>query len=79
MPNKRFTILVPIYDEEDNIERLSETLNAYLSIAKVPSQVLFVNDGSKDNSLSLVKNACAKYEDLHFISLAKNKGLSGAI
>jgi len=79
MPDKRFTILVPIYDEEDNIERLSETLNAYLSIAKVPSQVLFINDGSKDKSLALIKKACAEHADLHFISLAKNKGLSGAI
>ncbi|MEL6986443.1 MAG: glycosyltransferase family 2 protein [Bacteroidota bacterium] len=79
MSEAKFTILVPIYDEADNMERLSKTLYEYIQKASLPTKVLFINDGSKDDSLSLIKKACHSYDGLHFISLAENRGLSGAI
>lgn len=45
------TIIVPVYNEEDNMPALEEKLSAYLKQAIVPSCVLFVNDGSTDGSL----------------------------
>lgn len=79
MKDYKLSILVPVYNEEENIDRLSQSLYDYLQVAAIPSKVLFVNDGSSDRSLELIKEACAKMEGLHFISLEKNKGLSGAI
>jgi len=43
----RFTIVVPVYNEEDNMQALEERLSAYLPTALYPTCVLFVNDGSK--------------------------------
>ena len=74
-----FTILVPVYDEEDNILRLESELASFLKTAIVKSCVLFVNDGSRDNSLELIKGACQRQEDMFYLSFAGNRGLSAAI
>ena len=49
------TIIVPLYNEEENIDRLNKELNAFLKISLVDTQVLFINDGSSDNSEELIK------------------------
>lgn len=73
------TILVPLYDEEENMERLEKELSTYLKEALLKTCVLFVNDASKDNSLDKIKDICNRNSDFFFISLAKNQGLSGAL
>lgn len=77
--NYRFTIVVPIYNEEDNIYSLEEKLGKFLPEALVSACVLFVNDGSKDASLERVKEICDRNKDFYYISLKKNAGLSAAM
>lgn len=74
-----FTIIVPVYNEEDNLERVEEELIDYMKIASVPTCVLFVNDGSKDNSQQLIEEICARNKAFNYISFKENKGLSAAI
>ena len=74
-----FTIIVPVYNEEDNIYNLETKLSSYLPQALYKTCVLFVNDGSKDNSLKYLKEICQRNADFFFISLTKNSGLSAAI
>ncbi len=73
------TIIVPVYNEKDNIKNLEKRLGDYLPKASVKSCVLFVNDGSKDNSLSLIKEVCERNVHFFYLSFAKNCGLSAAI
>ncbi len=73
------TIIVPIYNEEDNMAALEERLSAYLKQALVPACVLFVNDGSKDDSFSRMKEICGRRADFFYCNLAKNGGLSVAM
>ncbi|AHW61122.1 Glycosyl transferase family 2 [Draconibacterium orientale] len=75
----KLTILVPVYNEEDNIERLEKELLEYLKIASVPAKVLFINDGSTDKSLELLEQVCYRNLEFSFISFEKNCGLSAAI
>lgn len=77
--NYRLTIIVPVYNEEGNILRLEKELGDFLKIAKVPSCVLFVNDGSKDDSGKLLKQICKQNPDFYYLELAKNSGLSAAM
>lgn len=77
--NYDFTIVVPVYNEEDNIERLSSTLAAYIKQALCSTCVLFVNDGSSDSSLKKIEAACKDNADLYYISFRKNAGLSAAL
>ena len=53
---KKVTILIPAYNEEESLpylyERLEELIN---SIKNYEFEILFVNDGSKDKTLELIK------------------------
>ncbi len=73
------TIIVPLYNEEENLERVEKELLAYTKIATKKTCILFVNDGSKDNSQALVETICARNEAFHFIAFKENRGLSAAI
>lgn len=77
--NYLFTIVVPVFNEEGNILRLENELTHFLKIAKIPSCVLFVNDGSKDKSGELIKESCKRNSNLFFIELTRNGGLSAAL
>ena len=77
--NYQFTVLVPVYNEEDNIVRLESELSSFMKTAKMTSCVLFINDGSTDNSEKMLRDVCSKHDDMFYISFAKNCGLSAAI
>ena len=74
-----FTIIVPVYNEEDNLNRVEKELLTYSNIAIKKTAVLFVNDGSLDASLTIIKTICDRNEAFGYISFKKNKGLSAAI
>lgn len=78
----KFTIIVPVYNEEDNIYALEERLRAYLPTvhsAGAPACALFVNDGSKDESPARLREICGRNEHFYFLDLAQNSGLSAAM
>ena len=77
--NYQLTIIVPVYNEEGNILRLEKELGEFLKDAKVSSCVLFVNDGSKDDSERLIREVCGRNEAFFFLNLARNGGLSAAM
>lgn len=74
-----FTIIVPVYNEEDNLPRVEEQLLAYTRIATKKTCILFVNDGSKDKSQDLIEDICARHTAFNYISFKGNRGLSAAI
>lgn len=74
-----FTIVIPVYNEEENLNRLGQALTDYLDKASIRTMVLFVNDGSSDRSLDLLRDLCRHNRDFHYISLRKNMGLSAAL
>lgn len=74
-----FTVVIPVYNEEDNLARVEKELSQYMAIANKKTKVLFVNDGSKDSSQSLIEEICNKSDAFTFISFEKNCGLSAAI
>lgn len=77
--NYQFTIVVPVYNEEDNIYSLEEKLQQFLPQSLCTACVLFVNDGSRDRSKERILKVCARNKDFFYIDLAKNAGLSAAM
>lgn len=75
----QFTVIVPVYNEEDNLERVKDEFLAYFKIATKKTKVLFVNDGSTDKSLTSIKSICKNDDAFSYISFDKNRGLSAAI
>lgn len=74
-----FTIIVPVYNEEENLDRVEKELVAYTKIASKKTAVLFVNDGSTDQSQALIDTICSRNEMFGFINFKENRGLSAAI
>ncbi len=77
--NYKFTIVVPVYNEEDNIYTLEKKLGEFLPVSIYPACVLFVNDGSKDESKKRLMEICARNEHFFYMDLARNSGLSAAM
>lgn len=75
----QFTIIVPVYNEEENLTRVEKELLAYIAIASKKTKILFVNDGSSDNSQQIIEEICHRNEAFTFISFVENCGLSAAI
>ncbi|POY36772.1 dolichol-phosphate mannosyltransferase [Solitalea longa] len=74
-----FTILIPVYNEEECILPLVKETNKFLEKVSIPTSILFINDGSNDKSLELIKTVCISDKNYHFISLNRNYGLSTAL
>lgn len=75
----KFTIIVPVYNEKDNLHRVESEIAEWLPKSTMKSCVLFVNDGSSDGSLDIIEDICLRNQDFYHISFAKNCGLSAAI
>jgi glycosyltransferase involved in cell wall biosynthesis len=74
-----FTVIVPVYNEEENMDRLEKTLAAFLPTSLKKSCVLFVNDGSTDSSEKRISEICKQNPAFFYLSLKKNMGLSAAM
>lgn len=74
-----FTIIVPIFNEEDNMKRLEKELTDFSNIAVKKTKFLLVNDGSTDNSQELIEEICNQNINFNYIQFKKNCGLSAAI
>ena len=74
-----FTIIVPVYNEEENLLQVEKELIAYIKTALLITSILFVDDGSTDNSEELIKAICERNSAFHFISFKENQGLSTAL
>lgn len=74
-----FTIVIPVYNEEENLERLSLELNKFLSRFNRKTKVLFVNDGSTDRSQEMIEAVCRGKVEFGFIQFAENCGVSAAM
>jgi len=72
------TIIVPIYNEIESLDRLEDVLKEYLPHASVKSEVLLIDDGSTDGSLEKIKTICEAPE-FNYLSFKENCGLSSAI
>jgi len=71
------SIVVPIFNEEDNILKLSESITKNLS--EINYEVLFINDGSTDNSEENILIITKKYSNFKLINLRRNYGQTAAM
>ncbi len=79
MRDYKLTILVPVFNEEDCLVHFAEIMDEYLHQSNISSKILFINDGSTDNSATLLEKICREKNDYSYIELSRNSGLSTAI
>lgn len=77
---KTVCLLIPVYNESENIEALLKRLDRLSKEEKKYNfEFLFIDDGSKDSSLQIVKNFAEKDSRISYVSLSRNFGKETAI
>ncbi|MCL2323363.1 MAG: glycosyltransferase family 2 protein [Oscillospiraceae bacterium] len=74
----RVSVVIPCYNEEKVIrstfEKLYEVLNEYCKEKGYEYELIFVNDGSKDATLNILKGLEEKYDVVRYVSFSRNFG-----
>ena len=68
------SVVVPIFNEEENIRLLHERLCGVVKKLNTELEFIFVNDGSRDNSLAIIKLLAAAHSNVKFIDFSRNFG-----
>lgn len=75
MTMKMITILVPAYNEEEVLEKLFVRLGDLAnSVKNYEFEFLFVNDGSKDKTLDIIKDYADKDDRVSYVNFSRNFG-----
>lgn len=73
------TIVVPVYNEAPNVTELVQDIDTVLSGLDFKSEILFINDGSTDDTILKLEEACRRFKRLRIINLRKNFGQTSAL
>lgn len=71
---KKLSIVIPVYNEEKTLETLVEKVLQVNFPSGVETEIILVNDGSKDNSQQIMEELAQKYKNIKSYSNAKNSG-----
>ncbi len=72
---KKISIIIPAYNEEESLPHLYERLEKLMSsMENYEFEILFVNDGSKDNTISLIKEYREKDNRISYVDFSRNFG-----
>jgi glycosyltransferase involved in cell wall biosynthesis/tetratricopeptide (TPR) repeat protein len=80
----KLSLVIPLYNEVDRIGLMSEELKKFESVWKLPYEVILVNDGSSDNTLSLLNETYGTTEAVEQVTykvvhVEKNAGKGNAL
>ncbi|MDD4089426.1 MAG: glycosyltransferase family 2 protein, partial [Tissierellia bacterium] len=77
---EKVSLLIPAYNEEDTIPLLYDELNKVIdTIPCYEFEILFVNDGSSDNTLNILRNLQQRDSRINYISFSRNFGKETAM
>lgn len=77
---KKISIIVPCYNEQESLPFFWHEINKVAdSMSQLEFEFLFVNDGSKDNTLSILKDMSSQDNRIKYISFSRNFGKESAI
>jgi len=73
------SIVIPIYNEEENIPHLLERLRNSLERLNLRYEIIAVDDGSRDQGVAVLKRYAAEIPELKIVRLRRNSGQTAAI
>lgn len=73
------SVIIPFYNEEETLHKLCEALDSFFSGIEISTEVIFVNDGSSDNSVDILRNLKPENYQAKLINLSKNFGSHAAL
>ena len=79
MKNIDLSIVIPVYNEEESLELLYNSIINNLKNTNLNFEIIFIDDGSSDNSWNVIKTISEKKTNLSSIKFRKNYGKSDAL
>ncbi len=76
---KKITIIIPSYNEEKNVLPFYKEVKNYINLPGYEFSLLYVNDGSKDNTLDEIKKLSKQDSKVRYISFSRNFGKESAM
>ena len=73
------SLFLPVLDEEDNLRPMHEKIRGALDALGKSAEVIYVDDGSTDKSLEILKEIAASDDRVRVISLRRNYGQTAAM
>lgn len=73
------SVIVPAYNEEAMIEKTAAVIGTVLTTAKIPHELIFVDDGSKDRTWKTISEVSANSKSVRGIHFSRNFGKEAAI
>lgn len=74
----QLSIIVPVYNEEDSLRPLYEEISAVLDDLNMLSEIIFINDGSKDGSLTVMRELEVSDSRVRVVEFRRNYGQTAA-
>ena len=69
-----YSLIVPLYNEQDTLPELVRRLTDVMNSLDAPTELVLINDGSKDQSLMLLRSFHEQDNRICYINLARNFG-----
>ena len=79
MNNPTISIIAPCYNEEETIEPFLRRIEEILTQINEPYEIVFINDGSRDNTLNVLLNAKQNFKNIRIINFSRNFGKEAAL
>ncbi len=79
LDNVRLDLIIPVFNEEKNIATFYQAVSAVLKSLVCQSQLIFINDGSKDKTLEKLSDLAVQHDDITVINFTRNFGKEAAI
>lgn len=76
---KRISIVIPVYNEEGNIPLMLNSLKEVMISLPYEYTITFIDDGSDDNSLKVIKQQASINSNVFFIGFSRNFGHQNAL
>ena len=67
------SVVIPIFNEENNIEPMYKRMSAVFDKLNVPREFVYVNDGSKDNSAAIIFALAEEHSDVKYINFSRSR------
>lgn len=74
-----YSIILPVYNESDNIELLYNEISGLIGDIAVPCEIIWVDDGSTDGSRDIIKGIAKTDAHCRYLCFEKNCGQSAAL
>lgn len=73
------SVIIPLYNEEESLPELHAWIRRVMQANGFTYEIIFINDGSTDNSWSIIEELRSKDENVHGIKFRRNYGKSPAL